>query len=206
MAVTAAARQSPPHQPAASTARAYRRAAPAARRCCCCAAAASASERYAALFARGGCPPLFLAPMEGLGDRPFRRALAATVGGFDEACTEFIRIPGCMPDTHAQLLKAAAKLTSGAYDARELGHLPLAAQLMGSVPEFLCEAARHLAGTLGAHRIDLNCGCPGAPRPRRVSLVCVLTALRPQPTPSPAVVRAHRCCASLLICASAFRL
>ena len=161
-------------------------------RCRCVASASTppartAAERYAALFARsaaGGCPALFLAPMEGLGDRPFRRALASTVGGFDEACTEFIRIPGCMPDTHAQLLKAAAKLTSGAYDARELGHLPLAAQLMGSVPEFLGEAARHLAGTLGAHRIDLNCGCPGAPWSfRLLSRACALTALRPQPTP-----------------------
>ena len=100
--------------------------------------------------------------MEGLGDRPFRRALAGTVGGFDEACTEFIRIPGCLPDTHAQLLKAAAKLTSAAYDARELDDTPLAAQLMGSIPEFLGEAALHLSGTLGAHRVDLNCGCPGA--------------------------------------------
>ena len=121
--------------------------------------------------------------MEGLGDRPFRRALASTVGGFDEACTEFIRIPGCLPDTHAQLLKAAAKLTSGAYDARELGHLPLAAQLMGSVPEFLGEAARHLAGTLGAHRVDLNCGCPGAPWSPCALRDCSLTALCPQPTP-----------------------
>ena len=33
------------------------------------------------------CPMLFLAPMENLADRPFRRALASTVGGFDEACT-----------------------------------------------------------------------------------------------------------------------
>jgi tRNA-dihydrouridine synthase C len=166
--------------------------------------AVAAAERYAALFARGGCPPLFLAPMEGLGDRPFRRALAATVGGFDEACTEFIRIPGCMPDTHAQLLKAAAKLTSGAYDALELGHLPLAAQLMGSVPEFLGAAAQHLAGTLGAHRIDLNCGCPGAPWSCLVSRVCVLTAMRrPQPILLPDAVRAHRCCASLLTCTSA---
>jgi tRNA-dihydrouridine synthase C len=124
----------------------------------------SVAARYAALFARGasgGCPPLFLAPMEGLADTPFRVALAATVGGFDEACTEFIRIPGAMPDTQAQMLKAAAKLTEGAYDARELGDTPLAAQLMGSIPEFLAAAAAHLAGPrLSAHRVDLNCGCP----------------------------------------------
>jgi tRNA-dihydrouridine synthase C len=148
------------------------RRAPSRCRCVASASASTAAERYAALFARGaagGCPPLFLAPMEGLADRPFRRALAATTGGFDEACTEFIRIPGCLPDTHAQLLKAAAKLTSGAYDARELGDTPLAAQLMGSIPDFLGEAARHLAGALGAHRVDLNCGCPGA---RLLALTC----------------------------------
>lgn len=39
------------------------------------------------------CPPLLLAPMEGLADAPFRRAFVATAGGFDEACTEFIRVP-----------------------------------------------------------------------------------------------------------------
>jgi tRNA-dihydrouridine synthase C len=124
----------------------------------------SVAARYAALFARGasgGCPALFLAPMEGLADTPFRVALAATVGGFDEACTEFIRIPGAMPETRAQMLKAAARLTEGAYDARELGDTPLAAQLMGSIPAFLGAAAAHLAGPrLSAHRVDLNCGCP----------------------------------------------
>jgi tRNA-dihydrouridine synthase C len=100
--------------------------------------------------------------MEGLADVPFRRALAATVGGFDEACTEFIRIPGAAPDTAAQMRKSAARLTEQAYDCRELGDTPLAAQIMGSLPDFLGVAAEHLATQLGAHRVDLNCGCPGA--------------------------------------------
>ena len=54
---------------------------------------------YAALFERGrngGAPPLFLAPMEGLGDRRLRRALAFSTGGFDEACREFTRVPGVL--------------------------------------------------------------------------------------------------------------
>ncbi|GIL88208.1 hypothetical protein Vretifemale_16261 [Volvox reticuliferus] len=38
-------------------------------------------------YEKNTCPLLFLAPMENLADRSFRRALAATVGGFDEACT-----------------------------------------------------------------------------------------------------------------------
>ena len=39
-----------------------------------------------------GCPYLFLAPMEGIGDCAFRRAMAS-IGGFDEASTEFLRVP-----------------------------------------------------------------------------------------------------------------
>ena len=33
------------------------------------------------------CPLLMLAPMESLGDWRFRKSLADTAGGFDEACT-----------------------------------------------------------------------------------------------------------------------
>ena len=37
--------------------------------------------------------------MEGLGDARFRIALAANgKGGFDEACREFIRVPGTLPN------------------------------------------------------------------------------------------------------------
>ncbi|MBA2727480.1 MAG: tRNA-dihydrouridine synthase family protein, partial [Parachlamydiaceae bacterium] len=39
-----------------------------------------------------GCPYLFLAPMEGVGDRCFRKAIA-TIGGFDEAVRDFLRVP-----------------------------------------------------------------------------------------------------------------
>ena len=35
----------------------------------------------------GSRPLLLLAPMENLADRPFRRAIASTAGGFDESCT-----------------------------------------------------------------------------------------------------------------------
>ncbi len=99
--------------------------------------------------------------MEGLGDRAFRRALALTVGGFDEACTEFIRIPGARPPLEHHMHKSAARLTRAAYEAGELsGVAPLAAQLMGSDAAFLAAATSHLAGELGAHRVDLNCGCP----------------------------------------------
>lgn len=97
-----------------------------------------------------GCPYLFLAPMEGLGDRPFRRAMAM-VGGFDEAVTEFIRVPK----------KAHVESLAKVYEAEELGEIPLAAQIMGSDVELVAAMARELVKR-GAQRIDLNCGCPSA--------------------------------------------
>lgn len=92
--------------------------------------------------------PLYLAPMEGVGARPFRMAIA-TIGGFDEACTEFIRVP---KNAHCQSL---AKV----YQSDELGNIPLAAQVMGSDPELTAQMALELIKR-GAPRIDLNCGCP----------------------------------------------
>jgi tRNA-dihydrouridine synthase C len=95
-----------------------------------------------------GCPRLFLAPMEGVGDRPFRKAMVE-VGGFDEACTEFIRVP---VNAHVESL---AKV----YDSNELVIMPLAAQIMGQDPD-LCAAMGKELEKRGAKRIELNCGCP----------------------------------------------
>ncbi len=91
---------------------------------------------------------LYLAPMEGLGDRPFRKAMA-TIGGFDEACTEFLRVP-----KNAHVPSLAKK-----YNPHETTPIPLVAQVMGYdldlVPRMCQELERR-----GAPRIDLNCGCP----------------------------------------------
>lgn len=95
-----------------------------------------------------GCPYLFLAPMEGVGDRCFRKAMAV-IGGFDEAVTEFIRVP---INAHVQSL---AKV----YVADEIAPLPLAAQIMGSQPELMAGMAAEMEKR-GAPRIDINCGCP----------------------------------------------
>ena len=70
-----------------------------------------------------GCPFLLLAPMEGVGDRCFRKAMAS-IGGFDEAVTDFIRVPMY---AHVQSL---AKV----YEPTETTPIPLAAQMMGSDP------------------------------------------------------------------------
>lgn len=95
-----------------------------------------------------GCPFLILAPMEGVGDRCFRKAMAS-VGGFNEAVKEFLRVPR---NAHIKSLAAA-------YVADELSPLPLAAQLMGSDPDLMGEMACEIERR-GAPRIDLNCGCP----------------------------------------------
>lgn len=94
------------------------------------------------------CPYLLLAPMEGVGDRPFRKAMA-DVGGFDEAVTEFIRVP-C--NAHVESL---AKV----YESHELDSIPLTAQIMGSDSELVAKMGLELEKR-GAPRIDLNCGCP----------------------------------------------
>lgn len=94
------------------------------------------------------CPPLYLAPMEGLGDLFFRKAIAC-IGGFDEACTEFIRVPS---NAHIRSL-------SKKYQSDEILPFPLAAQIMGQDAALMGEMTNTLIER-GAPRIDLNCGCP----------------------------------------------
>lgn len=94
------------------------------------------------------CPYLILAPMEGVGDRCFRRAMAA-IGGFDEGVRDFLRVP-----TNAHIKSLACQ-----YEANEITPIPLAAQIMGSDPQLMAEMAYEMQ-LRGAPRIDLNCGCP----------------------------------------------
>lgn len=94
------------------------------------------------------CPYLFLAPMEGVGDSCFRKAIAS-IGGFDEAVRDFIRVP----------LYAHVKSLANVYIAEELAPIPLAAQIMGSDPALMAEMAQELMRRK-APRIDVNCGCP----------------------------------------------
>lgn len=94
------------------------------------------------------CPFLLLAPMEGVGDECFRKAMAS-VGGFDEGVRDFLRVPA-----NPHIPSLAAK-----YQSDELTPIPLAAQLMGSEPELMALMAREME-LRGAPRVDLNCGCP----------------------------------------------
>lgn len=95
---------------------------------------------------------LILAPMEVLADKQFRAAIGA-VGGMDEAVHEFIRISSSHPPAVRGCLR-------NRYEAGEMGHIPLAAQIMGGDPVAMAIATFELATNFGAHRVDLNCGCP----------------------------------------------
>lgn len=95
-----------------------------------------------------GCPYLILAPMEGVGDRSFRKAMAS-IGGFDEAVRDFLRVPS----------NAHVKSLAKEYTATELSPIPLAAQIMGADPALMAEMAEEMERR-GAPRIDINCGCP----------------------------------------------
>lgn len=97
---------------------------------------------------KDNCPYLILAPMEGVGDRCFRKAIA-TIGGFDEAVRDFLRVP----------CNAHIKSLATVYEADELAPIPIAAQLMGSDPDLMAEMAAEMERR-NAPRVDLNCGCP----------------------------------------------
>ena len=95
-----------------------------------------------------GCPYLILAPMEGVGDQCFRKAMAS-IGGFDEGVRDFLRVP-----SNAHVPSLAVR-----YQSNEIEPIPLAAQLMGSDPDLMADMAREMERR-GAPRVDLNCGCP----------------------------------------------
>jgi tRNA-dihydrouridine synthase C len=86
--------------------------------------------------------------MEGVGDRCFRKAMAS-IGGFDEAVRDFLRVP---KNGHVKSLARE-------YISDEIAPIPLAAQLMGSNLELMSAVAQEIEKG-GAPRIDLNCGCP----------------------------------------------
>ncbi|MCF7853019.1 MAG: tRNA-dihydrouridine synthase family protein [Simkaniaceae bacterium] len=86
--------------------------------------------------------------MEGVASAHFRQALSQ-IGGFDEACTEFLRVP---TNPHIESLVKQ-------YSPHDTAPIPQAAQIMGSHPEHMSKMTLELIRR-GAPRVDLNCGCP----------------------------------------------
>ncbi len=90
---------------------------------------------------------LFVAPMAGVTDRPFRQ-LCKTLGA-GLAVSEMV--------TSNSLLYGSAKTIRRANHAGEVE--PISVQIAGADPQMMAEAARHNVAN-GAQIIDINMGCP----------------------------------------------
>ena len=92
--------------------------------------------------------PLYLAPMAGVSESPFRRLCRKH--GADVVVTEFLSAEGIRRDNPATV----SKLRFGA-DER-----PIGVQIFGSEPEAMGEAARLVTDVFQPEFIDINFGCP----------------------------------------------
>src|SRR6267143_6234525 len=91
---------------------------------------------------------LFLSPLAGYTNLPFRLTLRA-VGGLDLATTDLVNARSLLEKN-----PKALKLIETCPADR-----PLAVQLFGSVPEEMRDAAAQLAA-MGIASVDINMGCP----------------------------------------------
>lgn len=97
---------------------------------------------------------LYLAPMEGVVDAPFRQILTA-IGGIDQCVTEFLRVTDQrLP--HKVFHRLCPELD---HHSRTQAGTPVALQLLGGKPEWMA-ANGERAAYLGAHEVDINFGCP----------------------------------------------
>src|SRR3954463_471400 len=92
--------------------------------------------------------PLYLAPMAGVSESPFRRLCRRF--GADVVVTEFLSAEGIRRENAATL----DKLRFGA-DER-----PIGVQIFGADPEAMGEAARLVTDVFQPEFIDINFGCP----------------------------------------------
>ena len=89
-----------------------------------------------------------LAPMSGVTDLPFRRAVRRAGGGL--VVTEMVASAAILRDVRSELSKLRTDTVS---------EVPLSVQLAGWDPDIMAEAAK-IAADLGATFIDINMGCP----------------------------------------------
>ncbi|HLM83262.1 MAG TPA: tRNA dihydrouridine synthase DusB [Terriglobales bacterium] len=94
------------------------------------------------------CPATVLAPMSGVTDTVFRRFIKR-LGGCGLIMTEFTSADGVLRDQRVR----------GRYLHFYEDEHPVSAQLFGSSPSVLADAAR-LVEDLGFDLVDLNLGCP----------------------------------------------
>ncbi|MCY1125347.1 tRNA dihydrouridine synthase DusB [Frigidibacter sp. RF13] len=96
-------------------------------------------------------PAVFLAPMAGITDLPFRRIVARFGAGL--LVSEMVASGEMVTDTPS--VRAKARTDLGLGD----GALPTSVQLAGREAHAMAEAARRVAD-MGARIIDINMGCP----------------------------------------------
>ena len=99
-------------------------------------------------YPTGHTIPLFLAPMAGVSESPFRRLCRAW--GADVVLTEFLSAEGIRRENEATI----AKLRFGA-DER-----PIGVQIFGAEPDAMREAAALVTDLFQPEFIDINFGCP----------------------------------------------
>src|SRR5881275_2812538 len=92
--------------------------------------------------------PLYLAPMAGVSESPFRRLCRQH--GADVVVTEFLSAEGIRRENEATLHKLAF-----GPDER-----PIGVQIFGAGPEAMGEAARFVSDVFQPEFIDINFGCP----------------------------------------------
>jgi len=103
---------------------------------------------------------LFVAPMAGVTDRPFRQLCKKMGAGL--AVSEMV--------TSNSLLYGSAKTQRRANHDGEVA--PISVQIAGSIPSMMAEAARHNVDR-GAQIIDINMGCPA----KKICIVMAGSAL-----------------------------
>ncbi|SMO97092.1 tRNA dihydrouridine synthase DusB [Paracoccus laeviglucosivorans] len=96
-------------------------------------------------------PPVFLAPMAGITDLPFRRAVARH-GGAGLMVSEMVASSEMVTPRPSNRASVRAK-------ALIEGVLPVSVQIAGREAGVMAETARIVAG-MGARIVDINMGCP----------------------------------------------
>ncbi|NUO38666.1 MAG: tRNA dihydrouridine synthase DusB [Gemmatimonadaceae bacterium] len=92
--------------------------------------------------------PLYLAPMAGVSESPFRQLCHEH--GADVVVTEFLSAEGIRRENEATI----HKLSFGASER------PIGVQIFGADPEAMGEAARFVSDVFQPEYIDINFGCP----------------------------------------------
>ncbi len=120
--------------------------------------------------------PLFMAPMEGITDVPFRRVVRKF--GCHVVCTQMIHAEALLRhDIASQRLRDVATLVEE--------ERPVGLQLCGPSPPIVAEAAKK-AVDMGAAFIDINMGCPA----KNVVKIGAGAALLKEPERAAAIVSA----------------